>query len=229
MEDLLQLRALLEAQGLTHSAEVAELRGEVVTLREELAAGVAKRDLMLEQLLEISTAALAKLAGESFIEPLRMVRAAREEEAAARRKSQDAEAEHSLQRARAAEELEARRRGVARRAAEEAERAAEQARLTEIARVDSQRIADIRAAAEAKRAAKRKHLLSGLVADDDDDGGDASARGGLFGGAPLPKPSPAKALATAAAAAATGTSSSSSRSGTFSLFEGERPSSLFDS
>ena len=74
------LQKELAAQGRTQSGEVAELRGEVVALREELAAGVAKRDLMLEQLLEISTAALAKLAGESFIEPLRMVRAAREEE-----------------------------------------------------------------------------------------------------------------------------------------------------
>ena len=73
------LRQELAAQGRTQSGEVAELRGEVVALREELAAGVAKGNLMLEQLVEISSALLAKLAGESFIEPLRMVRAAREE------------------------------------------------------------------------------------------------------------------------------------------------------
>jgi hypothetical protein len=74
------LQKELAAQGRTQSGEVAELRGEVVALREELAAGVAKGNLMLEQLVEISSALLAKLAGESFIEPLRMVRAAREEE-----------------------------------------------------------------------------------------------------------------------------------------------------
>ena len=70
----------LQKELAAQSGEVAELRGEVVALREELAAGVAKGNLMLEQLVEISSALLAKLAGESFIEPLRMVRAAREEE-----------------------------------------------------------------------------------------------------------------------------------------------------